>query len=394
MKRIYLDNAAATPVSEKALKAMTAIAKKFPGNPSAIHKEGREARAVLERARAEIAGAISARPDEIVFTSGATEANNLAILGVVGDAFKKGVGRPHVIVSAIEHPSVLEVANALKGENVCVDYLPVDSRGLVDQRELRKLITSETVLVSAMYANNEIGTIEPIRDIAKEIRHARKVNESEYPYFHTDAAQAGNYLDMNVARFGVDMMTLSSGKVYGPRGIGALFVKRGVKLLAQMYGGEHEGGRRPGTESPALARGFATALLEAQKMSAKESKRVQKLRDAFAEKILKKVSGTSVNGSLEKSLPNTVNISFDGIESDALVLYLDSAGIAMSGKSACKSAETGASHVIMALGKTGEGVARFSLGRDTKREDIMRVANELSRIVPLLRIMHKQSDRV
>ena len=365
------------------------IAKKISGNPSALHKEGREARAVLEEARAEIATAISAHSDEIVFTSGATEANNLAITGVMRVC---GIARPRIIVSAIEHASILELARTFESGGLHVDYLPVDSRGLVDPRELRRLITPETALVSVMYANNEIGTIEPIHDIAKEIRHARKVNGSAYPYLHTDSAQAGNYIDMNVARLGVDLMTLSSGKVYGPRGISALFVKRGVNLLAQMYGGEHEGGRRPGTESPALAVGFATALTEARKMSVKESKRVQKLRDLLAEKILKKVEGCAVNGNLAHSLPNILSLSIKGVESEALVLYLDAAGIAVSGKSACKSSDSSPSHVIMATGGKGEEVVRFSLGRETKTEDIMRVANEVIHLVPLLRAMQTNSN--
>lgn len=390
-----MDYAAAAQVSEVVLRAIAAATKKFHGNPSGIHKEGKEARACLEQARAQIAGSLSARPDEIVFTSGATEANNMAILGVVRSAFARGVKHPHIIVSAIEHPSVLEVVRFLENDDARVSYLPVDSRGLVDIKELRKIISLETVLVSIMYANNEIGTVEPITDITKEIRHARKVNGSVYPYFHTDAAQAGNYLDINVLRLGVDLLTLSSGKTYGPRGIGALFVKRGVQMEPLMYGGEHEDGRRPGTESVALAVGFATALSSARKMSDKESKRVQKLRDNLAAKILKKILGTSVNGSLEHSVPNILNISFDGVESEALVLYLDAAGIAVSGKSACKSADEKPSHVIMAIGKVGPeqaGSIRFSLGRETKSEDVVRVTNEIIHIVPVLRMMQANSN--
>lgn len=395
MKRIYLDNAAATPVSTVAQKVVTTTSKKFSGNPSAIHKEGREARAALEAARAQIAECLFARPDEVVFTSGATEANNMAILGVLSSAFKAGVAHPHIIVSAIEHPSVLDTARVVAGENIRVDYLPVDRSGVVNIKELRKLITPDTVLVSIMYANNEIGIIEPVADIAKEIRHARKMNGSTYPYFHTDASQAGNYLDINVLRLGVDLMTISSGKIYGPHGVGALFAKRGVLLDPVMYGGTHEGGRRPGTESVALASGFAAALTEAQKMKDKEGKRVQKMRDVLATNILKKISGTRVNGYLSKSLPNILNVSFEGVESDALVLYLDAAGIAVSGKSACKSSDSAPSHVILAIGEGGEaGAIRFSLGRDTKREDIARVAKELEHIILLLRESQRVSDRV
>jgi cysteine desulfurase len=405
MKRIYLDNAAATPVDAGILKVVTETARKFPANPSALHKEGVVARKVLEDARAEIATAISARPDEIVFTSGATEGNNMALFGVVQVARNHSVQSPHIIVSAIEHPSILEVARVLEREGVRVSYLPVDGRGIVDMKELRTLVTPETVLVSVMYANNEIGTIQPIRDIAKEIRHARKVNNSAYPYFHTDAAQAVNYLDIAVPLLGVDLMTISSGKAYGPRGIGALYIKRGVGIVARLRGGAHEGARRAGTESVALAVGFARALARAEKMKVKESARVEKLRDFLVSKILKNISGTSVNGFLEvgrvmpggavKSLPNILNVSFDGIESEALVLYLDAAGIAVSGKSACKSSTGGASHVIMAIGKAGEkeaGAIRFSLGRETRREDIVRVFKELARIIELLRSMNIQSD--
>ncbi len=395
MRRIYLDNAAATPVDARVLKVVAETAKKFPGNPSSLHREGVEARAVQETARAKIAGILSAHSDEIIFTSCATEANNLALIGVVREARMRGIKNPHLIVSAIEHPSVLEVARALAREGVRVDYLSVDSRGIINVKELRKLITSDTVLVSVIYANNEIGTIEPIRDIVKEIRHARKAHASVYPYLHTDGAQATNYLDINVLRLGVDMMTLSSGKVYGPRGIGILFVKRGVMLAPLMYGGPHEGGRRPGTEAVALAVGFAYALTITEKIKAKEFVRVEKLRNLLAEKILKKIDGSTVNGDLTHSLPNILNISFDGVDAEALVIYLDAAGVAVSGKSACKSSDNKPSHVILAIGKVvvgKSGAIRFSLGRLTNREDIMYTIKELVRIVPILRTINIQSD--
>ncbi len=397
MKRIYLDNAAATPTDIGILKIVTETSKNFPGNPSALYKEGVEARAVLEAARAKVAFVLSAHSDEIIFTSSATEANNMALVGVVREARARGIIRPHIIVSAIEHPSVFEVARVLAREGVRVDYLSVDSSGVVDIKRLRKLITSDTVLVSVMHANNEIGTIEPIRDIAKEIRHARKVNGSAYPYFHTDSAQAVNYLDMNVLRLGVDLMTLSSGKVYGPRGVASLFVKRGVMFSPLMYGGLHEGGRRPGTEVVALAVGFGYAVSIAEKMKTKEFVRVKKLRDLLAQEILKKISGSTINGNLAHVLPNMLNISIEGCEGEAMVIYLDAAGIAVSGKSACKSSSSDASYVIMALGNMVDneaGAIRFSLGRETKQEDVLRTVKELARIVELLRTMNTQSDRM
>ncbi len=397
MKRIYLDNAAATPVDLMVLKVMTETTKKFPGNPSALHKEGVSARMALEGARGKIARVLSAHADEIVFTSGATEANNMALVGVVREARARGIKSPHIVVSVIEHPSVLEVARVMESDGVRVSYLSVDGRGVVDLKELRKLITPETVLVSVMYANNEIGTIEPVRDIAKEIRYARKANRSVYPYFHTDAVQAVNYLDINVLRLGVDLMPISSGKIYGPRGIGALFVKRGVNIPALLHGGAHEGSRRAGTEAVALAVGFGDALVLSEKIKIKESARVAKLRDLLAEKILKGISGTSVNGDLSHSLPNILNASFGGVESEALVIYLDAAGIAVSGKSACKSSSSGSSHVILAIGNAVDkesGAIRFSLGRETKLEDIVRTVKELSRIVTLLRTTTLNGDTV
>ena len=387
MKRIYLDHAAATPVDIGVLRVVTETLKKIPGNPSALHQEGVAARAVLENARVDIGTVLSAHPDEIVFTSGATEANNMALVGVVEAARARGVENPHVIISAIEHPSVLRAVEALSREGVRVDYLSVDQGGVVNLKELRGLITKDTVLVSVMYVNNEVGTIEPIRDIAKEVRHARKMNDSMYPLFHTDAAQATPYCNLNVLQLGVDLMTLSSGKVYGIRGIGALFIRRGVHSAPMMYGGDHEAGRRPGTESPALACGFAYALTYAQNIKGKESSRLAKLRDKLAQLILKNIPGSSLNGNLDTMAPHIVNISIPGIDSESLVLYLDAAGIAVSGRSACTSSSTEVSHVILALGKAGEGEAgalRFSLGRATGAAEITCVVKELQRIVKLL----------
>ncbi|MBI3634396.1 MAG: cysteine desulfurase [Candidatus Yonathbacteria bacterium] len=394
MRRIYLDYAAATPPDTRALKVMNDTSKKFYGNPSSLHLEGQEAKKSLENARGIIAGTISAHPNEIIFTSGATEANNMAIRGVVSMARERGIKNPHIIISAIEHPSILEVAEALQKEGVSVSRLSVDHRGTVNAKELRKLINENTVLVSVMYANNEIGTVEPIRDIAKEIRHARKTNNSSYPYFHTDGAQAANYLDLNVLKLGVDLMTISSGKTYGPRGIGALFVRRGIILQPLLQGGEHESGRRAGTEGVALAVGFAEALILAEKIKTKEYARVKKLRDNLAEKILKKIPDCVINGDIENGLPNILNISVAGCDSEALVIYLDAIGIAVSGKSSCKSSDRSPSHVIMALGGNDSGTIRFSLGRNTKKEDIARVAQELPRIIALLRACHTQSDQV
>jgi len=423
MKRIYLDYAAATPVSRGVVHAMIDTIKNFSGNPSAIHQEGTKARVVLETARENIAKILVAYPNEIIFTSGATEANNLALHGVV----KQWIGGnrkpttyksqpttcPRIIISAIEHSSVVETARALEQEGIImVDEIEVNSCGLIDPLMLRKLIKPETIVVSIMYANNEIGTIQPIHDIAKEVRHARKINKSIYPYFHTDAAQAANFLNLNVAQLGVDLMTLSSGKSYGPRGIGVLFVKRGINISPLIYGGGQENGIRSGTESPALATGFSVALKEAQTIKKKELVRIKKLRDLLATGILKKIIGVTINGDTEfnlqpitynvqanyRSLPNILNISIDGVETDALVLYLDATGVAVSGQSACKSLdksfEKNVSHGIIKISEKLKvkseklkdmGIIRFSLGRETTRDHIKKVIIELTRIVELLR---------
>ncbi len=388
MKRIYLDHAAATPMDPDVLKTFVSAARKYTGNAHALHAEGVASRKGLETARTQIAGVLGAHTDELVFTSGATESNILAIQGVVRAAREAGIQNPHIIVSAIEHPSVLEAVRALVALGVKVDELRVDTDGLVDPRALRKLITPETVLVSVMYANNEIGSVEPLHEIAKEVRHARGMNASLYPYFHTDAAQAMNYLDMNVLRLGVDLMTISSGKTYGPYGIGALFIKRGTKIKSFFSEGIHEGGRRPGTEAVPLALSFAHAVLVAEKIKTKESARAAKLRNMLKEKILEKIPDATVNGNVEHLLPNMLSVTILGVESEALVIYLDAGGVAVAGRSACTTSLDGASHVILAIGKAGavlSGTIRFSLGRGTTREDISYVAKELSRIVALLR---------
>lgn len=397
MKRIYLDNAAATPVGSETLRVINEATKKFLGNPSALHREGVIARDALEKARKKVADFLGAHADEIIFTSGATEANNMTLAGVVQSARARGLKHPHIIVSSIEHPSVLEAARMMEAQGVKVSYASVDKRGVVDIKNFRKLITPETVLISIMYANNEIGTIEPIRDIAKEIRRARKVNNSIYPYFHTDAAQATNYLDISVARLGVDLMTISSGKIYGPRGVGILYVRRGVQIEPLMYGGDHEIGRRPGTETVSLAIGFAQACTLTEKIKQKESKRVEKLRNLLAEKIIKDISDCSINGDLSISLPNILNISFSNCDGEALVIYLDAKGIAVSGRSACKNSSGGLSHVILAIGKAGEGESgaiRFSLGRETTRENIIEVAKVLPGVIYFLRATITNNDKI
>jgi cysteine desulfurase len=246
-------------------------------------------------------------------------------------------------------------------------------------------MTPETVLVSVMYANNEIGTVEPIREIAKEVRRVRTANQSSYPYVHTDAAQATNYLDMNVLHLGVDFMTISSGKTYGPYGVGVLFVKRGGIIEPLSYGGSHEQGRRPGTEALPLVSALGEALVLAENMKKKETARVAKLRDMLVGKILKNVPDVTINGDLACVLPNMLSLAVSGVESEDLIIYLDARGIAVSGRSACTTFVDGPSHVILALGRGETAAVRFSLGRQTSREDVLRVAGEFAEVVSFLR---------
>ncbi|MCK9351878.1 MAG: cysteine desulfurase family protein [Candidatus Paceibacterota bacterium] len=396
-KRIYLDHAATTPIDPRVLSAMQKTEKSIFGNPSSIHKEGVAAKREVESARKQVAENIGAQPDEVIFTSGGTESNNLAIFGMI--ASREGeAGRgwfPHIIVSSIEHTSILECARELEKRGAEVTYLPVGANGIVSVKSVSEAIKENTVLVSVMYANNEVGTIQPITEIAKAIRlktirQPADLKLKTRPLFHTDACQATNYLDMNVLRLGVDMMSFNASKIYGPKGVGALFVKRGIKLSPILFGGGQENGIRNGTENIAGIRGFAEAMNIAEKMKAKESARLMKLRDLFIKEVLHKIPGTVLNGDAEDRLPNNANFSFPDLDGEEIVIQLDARGIAASTGSACAniSSDGKISHVLMAISgdKTfARGGVRFTLGRNTTKEDITRTIKELSVIIKNLR---------
>lgn len=402
-KRIYLDHAAGAPLDGRVFRAMKPFFTDTHGNPSAIYKEGVQAKKAVEEARAKIAQAIFAHPDEIIFTSGGTEANNMAIFGVVRAAGEVGIKKPHIITSVIEHPSVLNACRALeKKGDADVDYIGVNKEGVVNLSELKKTLRAETVLVSIMYANNEIGTIQPIREIAKIIRLHRKNcletkpaislggEASKYPYFHTDACQAMNYLDTHVERLGVDLLTFNGAKMYGPKGIGVLYKKRNVPLVPMLYGGGQEKGLRSGTENvPAIA-GMACALEIADKEKEKESTRQTKLRDYFISEIEKHIPGAILNGSRTERLPNNINVSFPNIESQLMVIELDARGIAVSAKSACSSEDEDASYVVDAIGGEewhADNSVRFSLGRETVKKDIEKTICALREIIKKYRLL-------
>lgn len=384
MKRIYLDNAAATYLEGSVEKSMRPFFKFFFGNASSIYEEGRMVKTAVENARKKIAKIINCLPEEIIFTSGGTEGNNLAIFGAANALARKG---RHVLTSKIEHPSVLNAVKELEKRGLQAVYLDVDRFGVVDLKELKNSLRKDTILVSIIYANHEIGTIQPIAEISKIIKDFNARNQANV-LFHIDGCQAGNYLDLDVKKLGVDLMTINGSKLYGPKGAGFLFVRRGVNLKPLFFGGEQEKKLRPGTENVAGIEGLGAALELAQKIRQKESKRLIALRDYFIKEVLKRIHGAVLNGHPNLRSPNNINVSIYGIEGEAAILYLDSLGIACSTGSACTSARLEPSHVIMAIGLPYEfshGSLRFTLGRKTTKKDLDYVLEKLEETVKILR---------
>lgn len=383
-KRIYLDYAGATPVSSRAQKKLADSLSLF-GNPSAIHKEGDLASHALQKARNSIAMSLNAHSYEVTFTSNGTESCNVAILGTLKAV--QGIEKPHIITSEIEHPSVLEPIKQLeKWGKARVTYLPVYENGIVKVKDLREALSEDTVLVSVMYANNEVGTIQPVKEIGRAIDEWKREQGrtfTSYPYFHTDACQAGNYLNLDVLRLKCHMMTINSSKVYGPKGIAALYKREGIQVEPIVYGGGQERGLRSGTESVSLAAAFAEAISESVELREKESERLTALRDFFFEKVEKEIPDVSIYGDRKERLPNNINIRVPGIPSDEMILRLDAKGFAVSHKSACASQETDGSYVVQAIGATeAESLenVRITLGRDTSRQDLEMLVEEIKEI--------------
>lgn len=389
---IYLDYAAAAPELTVSKRASLRAARYF-GNPSSIHKDGLAALALLKEARADIAYTLGALPEEIIFCGSGTESDNLAILGVFKylRLSKEFAGKDlHFITTMIEHPAVLEAHKHIEAMGAKVTYLPVGEDGLVNLKELRAAFTPETVLVSIAYVNNEIGVVEPIREIAKEIRHYRKIigtddGPSMFPLFHSDACQATPYLNLTVAQLGVDLLTFNGTKLGGPRGTGVLYVRRGVPVSKMLYGGDQERGLRSGTENVPGIVGLSRALREVHRIKDRESSRVRRLRDYFFEEVKKRFPNVRINGSLESRLPNNVHISFPNFQSELLVLELDARGISASAGSACSAGKDGDSHVMTALYGNGDGKnwgsVRFSLGVGTKKSHINKALSALSDVL-------------
>jgi cysteine desulfurase len=380
MKAIYLDFAATTPVDAEVIEAMLPYFREAFGNPSSIHSFGQQARSVVEDAREKVSSFLGVKPAEIVFTSGGTESNNFAIKGIAWGNRKKG---NHIITSAIEHHAVMEPCHFLEREGFEVTFLPVDSYGLVEPCDVEKAITGRTVLISIMHANNEIGTVQPIAEIGK-IARERGV------YFHTDAVQTFGHMPFSVDDLNVDLLSLSAHKLYGPKGVGALYIRQGTRLEPHMHGGEQEGKRRASTHNVPGIVGLAKAVELAEKAMAEEDTRITGLRNRLIRGIFDRIDRVRLNGHPEKRLANNVNISIGYCEGEAMILSLDLMGIACSTGSACSSTSVEPSHVLRAIGLSVEetrGSLRFSLGRDTKEQEIDKVLEVLPKIVKRLRAM-------
>jgi len=381
MKRIYLDHAATTPVHPEVARAMAPYFSKDFGNPSTLYSYGREAKGALEEAREKVARLIGAKhPEEIVFTSGGTEADNFALSGIAWANEKKG---NHIITTSIEHHAIINICKFLEKRGFEVTYLPVDKYGLVDPHELKRAITDKTILVSVMHANNEIGTVEPIEEIA-EITREKGV------YFHTDAVQTLGHIPIDVEKMEVNLLAMSAHKLYGPKGVGALYIRKGTKIVPFLYGGEQENKRRASTENVPGIVGFGEACSLAQKDMAEEEKNQTYLRDKLIQGILSKIKNSRLNGHPEKRLPGNVNVSVEGAEGESMLLQLDFAGICASSGSACTSSILEPSHVLTAIGLSPEvshSSLRFTLGKENSAEDIDYVLKVLPEIVERLRSM-------
>ena len=380
MERIYLDYAATTPTHPDVLKAMLPYFTDAFGNPSSIYSYGQEAKGAIEEARARVASLIGARDEEMVFTGSGTEADNFALMGTAFANESKG---NHIITSAIEHPAVIQTCKFLEKRGFTVSYLPVDEYGMVDPDDVKKTITSKTILVSIMHANNEIGTIQPIAEIGKICKEAEI-------YFHTDAVQAVGHIPVDVNELGVNLLSMSAHKLYGPKGVGALYIRKGTRLVSFMHGGEQERNRRASTENVSGIVGFDKAVEITQQEMKEEAERVKCLRDKLAQGLLERIGHTRLNGHPVKRLPNNVNISVDFVEGESMLLNLDLEGICASTGSACSTASLEPSHVLLAIGLSHEqshGSLRFSLGKWTTGEEIDRVLEILPRVIAKLRAM-------
>jgi cysteine desulfurase len=403
-KRVYLDNAGATEVSKRAKDELIRALALY-GNPSAIHHEGDQVSRLLDAARNRAASVLNAHAYEIYFVGSGTDSCNVAVLGTYKGSQQSTANSqqtlPHIITSTIEHPAVLEPIRYLEKEKkIRVTYVPVYEDGIVKVADVREALCEETILVSVMYANNEIGTLQPIKEIGRAIEAWKRENDrsfTSYPYLHTDACQAANYCNLDVVRLHAHLMTVNSSKCYGPKGVALLYKREGIRVDPISYGGGQERGMRSGTESVALASAFAEALKESQEIKDKESMRLRTLRDYLKNELQKHIPDITFYGAFDEinsnakrytlhaevRLPNNLNIRVPGIPSDEMIIRLDQKGFAISHKSACASAETDGSYVIEALGATKQEAlenVRITLGRSTTKQDLIRLVQAMKEI--------------
>jgi cysteine desulfurase len=383
-KRIYLDNSATTRVDDEVVQAMLPCFTEVYGNASSTHQWGQRAQQAIEEARQQVAALLNADKTEITFLSGGTEADNLAIKGIAEAHAEKG---RHIITSQIEHPAVLTTCGHLEKQGWRVSYLPVYREGIVRVEDVRAALTDETTLITVMHVNNEIGTIQPLQEIGALVRERRQAGQ-RHLHLHTDAVQSVGKIPVDVKELGVDLLSLSAHKIHGPKGIGALYVRRGVRLRSQMHGGHHERDRRAGTESVPLIVGLGKAAELARLRLDEFMTRTRELRDYLEAEILRRIPDTIRNGDAERRVPHISSISFEHVEGEGLMISLDLKGVAVSTGSACSSGSLEPSHVLMAIGlpgDTGRGSLRFSLSRNTTREEIDYVLEVLPPLVEKLR---------
>jgi cysteine desulfurase len=394
MRRIYLDNSATTRVDDEVVQAMLPYFTEDFGNASSTHWWGQRAKQAIEEARQQVAQLLNAQSQEITFLSGGTESDNLAIKGIAESDLElrektgQAAGaRRHIITSQIEHPAVLAACAHLKQRGWRVTCLPVSGEGIVRTEDVRAALTDHTVMISVMLVNNEIGTIQPVREIGALVRERREAGQ-KHLYLHTDAVQAVGKIPVNVQDLGVDLLTFTAHKLHGPKGIGVLYVRRGVRIASQMHGGHHERDRRAGTESVPLIAGIGKAAELARLHLTERTEKVRALRDHLERELFNRIPEISRNGDPECRIAHIANLNFDRVEGEGLQISLDLKGIAVSTGSACASGSTEPSHVLVALGlsqDTGRGSLRFSLGKDNTREDIDYVIETLPTVVEKLR---------
>jgi cysteine desulfurase len=403
-KRVYLDHASTTPLASEVLKAMMPFFDASYGNPSSMYASGRKARQALEDARRSIAEVLHSEPEEIIFTASGTESDNLALLGTARANRQYG---NHILVSAIEHKAVLEAAKQLDREGFVVEYIPVDRFGMIDVDDCVARIKDNTILISVMYANNEIGTIQPIQELTKAIGvwKKKRVENSRsefstaishqqsaisYPIFHADACQAAGALSLDVTELGVDLLSINGSKIYGPKGVGVLFKKKDVTLLPIVFGGGQEQGLRGGTENLPLIVGMSLALTRVEKRRQEESLRLSSLRDTFITSLRESIPDMVLNGHVTERLPNNIHISIPAVEGESMVLMLDSLGVEVSTGSACSYHDLQVSHVLSAIGQDPNlmhGSLRITLGESTRKDECNYFLSVIPDVLKRLRSM-------